>query len=123
MPLYNLATDSKVCSKCETEFTGQNVSANFFKVQAMKDGYASRCKKCYYAKATPEEATARNDRAIERKLTRMVEAEPIKERPASRKAYTHNDADLRALEKSTGLKFKSWLDMGDCWMPVLGKVT
>lgn len=123
MPLYNPTTDSKVCSKCTTEFVGQDVPANFFKVQAMKDGYASRCKKCYYAKATPEEATARNDRVIERKLAKIVGAQPIKERPASKKAYTHTDAQIKRIERTVGCKFVRWEDMGDSWVPVFGKAT
>lgn len=122
MPLYDPATDSKACSKCATVFAGADVPKSFFRVQAMKDGYASRCKKCYYAKATPDEAQARNDQVIERKLTKMLEAEPIKDRPASKKAYSHTDADIKRIEQSSGLKFVQWDDMGDMWMPRFAKV-
>ena len=121
MPAYDPATDSKECSKCATVYKGEDVAKSFFKVQAMKDGYATRCKKCYYVKATPAEAMARNDKVIERKFTKMVEAEPIKDRPAGKKAYSHSDADIKRIEQSSGLKFVQWDDMGDMYMPRFAK--
>ena len=123
MPLFDEATQSKECGKCHTVTTGgrPEVDKVYFKLQSTKDNYARVCKKCYYAKATPEEARDRNDKVVERKLTKMVEAEPIKDRPASSKAYTHSNADLRRIERSSGLKFVEWMDMGDCWMPRFGK--
>ena len=117
MPLYNPLTNSKVCSKCTVEFVGDDVPKNFFKVQAMKDGYATRCKKCYYVKATPDERQARNDRVIERKFTKMVEAEPIKEVPASKKPFSHTDLQIQRVERRMGVKFLEWMDMGDMWVP------
>lgn len=122
MSLYDTDTQSKECPKCEKVFTGlEEVQKNFFKLASTKDNYARVCKKCYYVKATIEEATAKNDQVIERKLAKMVSAEPIKERPASKKAYTHTDADIKRIEQSSGLKFIAWDDMGDCWMPRFGK--
>lgn len=121
MPLYNPETQTKACSKCEKEFKGDEVAKNFFKVRAMKDGFATRCKACYYVKAPIEVVHAKADAAIEKKLIKMVEAEPIKDRPAAKKAYTHTDREIKAIEKSSGLKFQEWADLGDSWVPKFGK--
>lgn len=121
MPAFDPATNSKECSKCTTVYFGDDVPKNFFRVQAMKDGYATRCKKCYYTKATPDEATARNDKVIERKYNKMVEAQPIKDRPATKRPFSHTDAEIRRIEATSGLKFVEWQDMGDLWMPRFAK--
>lgn len=122
MPLFNEDAGTKECSKCHVVTAGgrPEVDKVYFKVRAMKDGYATRCKGCYYLKASPDEATARNDAVIEKKYNKMVEAQPIKERV--NKPETHTDAEIRRIEKSSGLKFLGWNDMGDCMMPRFGKV-
>lgn len=117
MPLYNPETQTKECSKCHEH----KAADQYFKVQAMKDGMASRCKACYYLKDAPEVAQARSDAAMEKKYVARLEAEPIKDRPDNRKVHTHSDAEIKAIEKSTGQKFKKWFDMGDSWVPVFGK--
>lgn len=123
MPLYNEATGTKECSKCHTITAGgrPEVDKVYFKVKAMKDGYTTRCKDCYYQKATPDEAQARNDRVIEKKFTKMVEAQPIKEVPASKKPYSHTPQEVKRIETTSGLRFVSWEDCGDLWMPKFGK--
>lgn len=123
MPLYNPETQTKECSKCHAVTQGKpEVDRLYFKVKAMKDGYATRCKKCYYIKDAPEVTFARQDAANAKMLTKMVEAEPIKERPAAKKVYTHTNQEIKAIEKSSGQKFVEWLDMGDSWVPRFAKV-
>lgn len=117
MPAYNPLTQTKECSACHTTFKLAELDENFFKVKAMRDGWASRCKKCYYVKIEPDPtvvaATAAAKAAREPKQVQLV--------------LSHSDKEIRAIEKESGLVYDhSETVGGDFLDPVInqkGQVT
>lgn len=109
-PTINTATYTKVCTVCKVEKLAEG---NFFRVQAMADGYASRCKACW------------NVRGVERPpaVDRAPEAAPVARRAyphlAGVSPHSHTRAEEKALEKSTGLPLAGYTRMGNMLVPVL----
>lgn len=116
-PTINPATYTKVCS-VGRNCGGQEMLAegNFFKVRAIADGYASRCKKCWNERGV--ERTVPPPAAVE--LVAATRRYPI--RPGST-IHTHTIAEERALIKQAepGVILQGYARVAGMLIPVLAR--
>ena len=106
MPLMNPETGMKLCTACQTEKQNK-AGESFFKNPSAKDGYSTICKECrkLYNKKSPEYGAARP--APEPKITAPVRTVAPLEVPKS-----HTQAEIKAIEKQTGLKYAGSIPCG-----------